>query len=553
LKTSIFHIALAVAVFGLASPANAQITKANNTTNLNVGTSWTGSVVPTASTLAVFDNTLSLTSRTANLGGNVSVLGISATAAPVSGTARQWQIGNTANSTLTIFGSGITKAANTSAFIIASAVALGANQTWTLNASSGTGTGNFQLNTTSFTDAGFTLAINGGATMGTLDLRAAGTLTLGSNVTIASTVSVNNAAAVVVLGGANTFNFVTVASGRLEGATLGNFGVASNFGDGGSNTAITVGGSASTGTMAYTGNTASSNRTVVRDARSAGNGIEVTTAGQTLTISGNLSAVSTSTSTTNGWVFGGAGNLALSGVISNTVGGGTGTLTKNGTGTLALSGTNTYSGTTTVNAGTLLVNNLSGSGTGSGDAVVGIAGKLGGTGSFSGSVTVNTGGTLAPGASIQTLGSGTVSLNTGSTFAYEVDSGVALGVGADLQKVTGGLNLSGTVALTFADLNAIPTAFALGTTFTLINYSGSWNNGLFTYDATTLADGAIFNMGFNQWELDYNATTGGSNFSGEYVGANFVNIVVIPEPSTWAVMAIGLLGLAVLRRRYRQS
>jgi len=264
-----------------------------------------------------------------------------------------------------------------------------------------------------------------------------------------------------------------------------------------------------------------------------------------------LGAATVSSGTTRTITTGGTTNaLTFGGVISNGV---TATdITKAGAGTLIFGGANVYTGQTTVNGGTLLVNNATGSGLGSGNAVVGIAGKLGGTGSFSGSVTVNTGGTLAPGASIQTLGSGTVSLNTGSTFAYEVDSGVALGVGADLQKVTGDLNLSGTVTLTFADLNSIPTPFALGTTFTLINYSGSWNNGLLTYNAATVADGAIFNTGLNLWELDYNATTGGSNFSGEYAGANFVNITaVIPEPSTFLLLAAGGMATLIFRRRRR--
>ena len=47
----------------------------------------------------------------------------------------------------------------------------------------------------------------------------------------------------------------------------------------------------------------------------------------------------------------GSNHLKLSGVISSAVG--TGNLNKNGSGTLTLSGTNTYSGNTTVNAGTV--------------------------------------------------------------------------------------------------------------------------------------------------------------------------------------------------------
>jgi autotransporter-associated beta strand protein len=238
--------------------------------------------------------------------------------------------------------------------------------------------------------------------------------------------------------------------------------------------------------------------------------------------------------------------LTLSGNVNHT-GFTNGGLTKAGVGTLVLGGANTYTGLTTVSTGTLLANNTTGSGLGSGNATVN-GGTLGGTGSFTGSVTVNAGGTLAPGASIESLASGAVTLNDSSTFGYEVDSGVATSVGGDLQVVTGGLSLTGTVALTLANLDTTPTAFAEGTTFTLLSYSGAWNGGLFTYNASTLADGSTFAFNGQTWQIDYNATAGGSNFTSDFLpSSKFVNItavpVSVPEPSVSALLGMGLFAL----------
>ena len=128
-------------------------------------------------------------------------------------------------------------------------------------------------------------------------------------------------------------------------------------------------------------------------------------------------------------------DLAVSAILS---GAGAG-ITKAGAGTLTLSSNNTYTGATTVNAGTLLVN-----GSQPVSAVtVNTGAILGGTDGTVGAVS-DSGGTISPGAAMS-AGSGI--LNTGnvmfsSTAAYNVDlNGTTAGSGYDE------LNAAGTVAL----------------------------------------------------------------------------------------------------------
>jgi autotransporter-associated beta strand protein len=243
------------------------------------------------------------------------------------------------------------------------------------------------------------------------------------------------------------------------------------------------------------------------------------------------------------------GTAAIDATLSGTLSGSGAILTKTGTGTLELTSANTYSGGTVVSAGTLLINNTAGSGAGSGNVSVNDGGTLGGSGAFSGEVTVNAGGVLRPGASIETLESGALTMNGGSTLGYEVDSSVAASVGADLLKVSGDLSFTDIVTLTLDDIAGAPSAFAPGTTFSLINYTGAWNGGLLTFNGNTIANGGFFTAGLNTWQLVYNATSGGSNFAGEYGGGSFVNITAVPEPSAVMFLLGGLGVLACLRRR----
>jgi fibronectin-binding autotransporter adhesin len=474
-----------IAAFGMISHSGAQttFTKADNTTGLNQAGSYvTPGGPPGVNDAIVIDNTLTA-SRTSALGDNLSIQGITMSAAPVETATRQFQIGNTSGKVLTIGGDGVTKNANTSPLIFANAVTLGVNQTWALAASpSTTGFCNLQVNGP-FSDGGYTLAVTGA---GLFDLR--GSNTFGANVTIDAPVSVNSQNAVVTFVGANTFDVLRIPSGRLVGATIGNFGVASSFGDGGTNSAIGLGGSGSVGVLEYSGLTASSNRTIFRDARTTGSGIDVTQAGETLTFTGGTFSTSGLNASTNdignGWTFGGAGNLGLASIIANstTIGSVGTTITKKDSGTLTLSGANLYAGATIINGGMLqstrnaaltttssvvvnntgtLAVNYGGASDYSAAQVVTLLGKttFGATGTALGFDTSNATGAVTYGnaltmaAGLTKLGTGTLILNQINTYtgATLVKSGTLLVNGdistTSLTTVSAGATLGGSGTL----------------------------------------------------------------------------------------------------------
>jgi autotransporter-associated beta strand protein len=218
------------------------------------------------------------------------------------------------------------------------------------------------------------------------------------------------------------------------------------------------------------------------------------------------------------------------------------TFTKQGAGKWIITGNHTYTGATTVSEGTLLIN---GSTAALSTVDVASGATLGGTGIINGVVNVT--GQLSPGASIATLATGALSMLNGSTLIHELNSSVADSVGSDLLTVNGNLNLTGTVNLTLTDLALIDTAFDYNDVFSLVNYTGTWNGGLFTLGGNELADEEIFTVGLNSWRISYNDTVGGFNYDNEYVAGSFVNLTAIPEPSTALLGGLGLLTL--LRRR----
>ena len=121
------------------------------------------------------------------------------------------------------------------------------------------------------------------------------------------------------------------------------------------------------------------------------------------------------------------GNLVINSVISTGAGG----LTMSGGGVLTLTANNTFTGPTTINAGTVKVDNTTGSATGSGIVTVNSGATLAGSGIIGGPVVVA--GGLAPGNSpgILTVNN-QVTFQPGSKFSAEV---FGLTAGSRLRRV----------------------------------------------------------------------------------------------------------------------
>lgn len=225
-----------------------------------------------------------------------------------------------------------------------------------------------------------------------------------------------------------------------------------------------------------------------------------------------------------------------------------GTISNNGTEVLSVikSGSGTqvfgadavasYTGTTTVNAGTLLVNTTLG-GTGAGAVTVNNGATLGGNGTIIGNTTINAGGTLAPGNSpgILTFNG---SLTLSGTTVMEIN-GTVRGTQYDgINMGSGLLTYGGTLSLVFG------SAFlSSDTTFDLFQIGSGGQTGTFS----SIVSSSVYNFTLNSG----NSYTANDQFGNIWSFNHSTGdlIVTIPEPSTWVLLACGLTMLIVFRRR----
>ncbi len=164
-------------------------------------------------------------------------------------------------------------------------------------------------------------------------------------------------------------------------------------------------------------------------------------------------------------------------------------LIKTGIGTLTLSADNTYTGTTSINAGTLIVDGS----IATSHVDVASGATLGGHGT-TGSVTVAAGGTLAPGNSPGIIHTGDLSLAAGAHFAVQI-AGTTVGTQYDQVAVTGTVSLAG-ASLDLSLLNGFNPQ--VGASFLIIDNDG-------TADAVTgkFAQGDIFYFDADHYSINY--------------------------------------------------
>jgi autotransporter-associated beta strand protein len=201
-----------------------------------------------------------------------------------------------------------------------------------------------------------------------------------------------------------------------------------------------------------------------------------------------------------------------------------------------LTGNNTYSGATTVSAGRLKVNGI----LGSGSLSVAANAWLMGTGTINGPVTVS--GTLAPGSSPGVITLGSLVLTSTSTTLIEV-AGTVRGTDYDGVNIAagGGVTYGGILQFSFG-ASALPEG-----TYTIFDFTGPSSGSLASVESSGFYAGTWTPVGSGTYQIVKDAqTVTFSQSSGD--------VIVVPEPTTIALAAVGIGAMAsAFWRRHRRA
>ena len=302
-----------------------------------------------------------------------------------------------------------------------------------------------------------------------------------------------------------------------------------------------------------------------------------------------ISNATTGTSTASSYTFGAldrtftltgtnSGNNKVSGVLANSASK-TLSVTKSGSGSWILSGTNTYTGVTTISAGTLVLstagtNNIAGSTTinvqsGANLDVTAVAGgftlvsgqTLVGTGTLVGGLTVANNSTISPGNSPGALHTGNETWLDGGNYNWQIYDATGLaGTGYDAIAIAGALDLTNLTGGTDFNINlwslsgiapdangnAINFNNALSQSWTLVSTTG----GITGF----LASEFTINVGAANGTNGFTNTLGGGAFSVGVSGNDLLlSYTAVPEPGTAAMLLTGVGMFFLLKRRRFRS
>ena len=243
-----------------------------------------------------------------------------------------------------------------------------------------------------------------------------------------------------------------------------------------------------------------------------------------------------------------ASDLTVSTTISN--GGG---IDKIGLGTLTFTGANSYSGTTTVNAGTLsLESGSSHSGSGAYTVNGGILEIATGVDLSGHAMTIA--GVISPGNSPGTAATGAQTWSDGGSYLWEINNSngtKGADEGWDWLDIDGTLDLTNLSTGGFTiDITSLTTAsdpgFAAGFSYSGLAYGDSFGTTFIIASANTISgfDAGLFTLddsAFVNGKLDWSIIESGNDL--------VLSAVFVPEPSSTALLGLG--GLALMLRRKR--
>ena len=293
-----------------------------------------------------------------------------------------------------------------------------------------------------------------------------GTWTLTNNNTYDGTTTINNGVLEIEDAGAlgDTTSDTTVNSG---GTLALDTGITTVVGEG-----LTINGTGEAGTAGALQNIGGTNEW--QGTVDLGSAATINSDAGSLEISGNIDNQSFDLT------VGGAANTTFSGIVSDT-----GNLIKDGTGTLTLSGVNTYSGSTTINDGSISISADSGLGTAPGAATPGHLTFDGGTLNTTATFTLDSN----RGIDLQ-AGGGTIDTDFATTLTY---GGVMAGTGDLSKDGTGTLILSG--VNTYSGSTTINDGtLSISADSGLGTAPGAATPGHLTFDGGTLNTTATFTL-----------------------------------------------------------